>query len=104
MNPSILDALNIACVVNVAPELPDTPLHSDDIIYHKINILDNSNERILLHFDEAADLIQKVSARFLFKWYNAVIYKYYDIMIHNNSSSIFESDQEFEKFFSHLLE
>ncbi|RZB41339.1 DSPc domain containing protein [Asbolus verrucosus] len=61
VNSNVLDALNIACVVNVAPELPDTPLHRNDVIYHKIAILDSGNSRIYPCFDEAADLIQKVA-------------------------------------------
>lgn len=61
VNSNVLDALNVACVVNVAPELPDTPLHRSDIVYHKIPILDSGNSRIYPWFDETADLIQKVS-------------------------------------------
>ncbi|EFA03077.1 dual specificity protein phosphatase 21 isoform X1 [Tribolium castaneum] len=61
VNTNVLDALNITCVINVAPELPDTPLHRSDIIYHKIPLLDSGNSRIYTHFDEAADLIHKVA-------------------------------------------
>ncbi|XP_068903533.1 dual specificity protein phosphatase 21 isoform X3 [Tenebrio molitor] len=61
VNSNVLDALNVACVVNVAPELPDTPLHRSDIVYHKIPILDSGNSRIYPWFDETADLIQKVA-------------------------------------------
>ena len=61
VNTNVLDALNIACVINAAPELPDTPLHRSDVVYHKIPILDSGNTRIYQYFDEAADLVQKVS-------------------------------------------
>ncbi|XP_063913895.1 dual specificity protein phosphatase 21 isoform X1 [Zophobas morio] len=61
VNTNVLDALNIACVINAAPELPDTPLHRSDVVYHKIPILDSGNTRIYQYFDEAADLVQKVA-------------------------------------------
>lgn len=60
VNTNLLDTLNISCVINVAPELPDTPLHKSDIIYHKIPVLDSGNTRIYAFFDEAADLVHKV--------------------------------------------
>lgn len=64
VNTNVLDALNITCVINVAPELPDTPLHRSDIIYYKIPVQDSGNSRIYTYFDEAADLIHKVSSLF----------------------------------------
>ncbi|KAJ8952098.1 hypothetical protein NQ314_007591, partial [Rhamnusium bicolor] len=60
VNPHILETLNISCIVSCAPELPDIP-QEDDFIYHKIDVIDSSNSRILSYFDEAADLIQEIS-------------------------------------------
>ncbi|XP_018567369.1 dual specificity protein phosphatase 18-like [Anoplophora glabripennis] len=59
VNPHILETFNISCIVSCAPELPYTPLQ-DDVIYHRINIIDSGNSRILPFFDETADLIHEV--------------------------------------------
>lgn len=59
--PTILDALDVRCVINVAAELPDTPLHDDSIVYYKINVHDNSNSNLAPYFDITSDLIHNVS-------------------------------------------
>ncbi|ALC46256.1 CG15528 [Drosophila busckii] len=61
VNPLILDKLNVRCVVNVAPELPDTPLPNiDSPLYLRINAQDRAGVNLSTHFDEVADLIEQV--------------------------------------------
>ncbi|KAJ8920842.1 hypothetical protein NQ315_015634 [Exocentrus adspersus] len=60
VNPNILETLNVSCIISCAPELPYTPV-DDDVIFHRINIVDSGSSRILPYFDEAADLIHKIS-------------------------------------------
>ncbi|CAH0556480.1 unnamed protein product [Brassicogethes aeneus] len=62
VNPVILRALNIKCIINIAPELPDPQYDADNIIYHKIPILDSGISRILPFFHEVADLINEVAS------------------------------------------
>lgn len=48
-------------VINVASELPDTPLPSTaPILYLRINISDRPNAELSKHFDEVADMIEEV--------------------------------------------
>lgn len=61
VNNQVLNVLNVTCLVNVAPELPDLPLPNKDIFYYRIPIIDSGNSRIYSYFEQAADVIQKVS-------------------------------------------
>lgn len=60
--PVFLEKLGITCVINAAPELPDTPLpeSTDDrsIFLFKVPVLDKSDINISDYFDEVADLIE----------------------------------------------
>ncbi|KAH8268224.1 hypothetical protein KR026_002316 [Drosophila bipectinata] len=59
--PAYMDKLGVSCVINVAPELPDTPLSSDkNIVYLRINAQDRSQVDLSQHFDEVADLVEEV--------------------------------------------
>lgn len=59
--PIFLQQLGITCVINSAPELPDTPLpDAPRPQYLQIPILDKSDVNIRLYFDEVADLIEDV--------------------------------------------
>ncbi|XP_072382942.1 dual specificity protein phosphatase 21-like [Diabrotica undecimpunctata] len=60
LNSQILEMFNISCIISCAPELPDPP-HREDVIYHKIDIMDSGYSRILPYFDKSADLIHQVS-------------------------------------------
>lgn len=62
--PIFLEKLGITCVINAAPELPDTPLpglsnDSSRPVYFKVPVLDKSDINISDYFDEVADLIEK---------------------------------------------
>ncbi|KAG5898926.1 hypothetical protein JTB14_007961 [Gonioctena quinquepunctata] len=61
VNQQTLESNSISCIISCAPELPESPLH-DDVIYHKIEVIDSGCSRILHHFDPAADLIHQVSS------------------------------------------
>ncbi|EDW99056.2 dual specificity protein phosphatase 18 [Drosophila yakuba] len=59
--PAYMDKLGVSCVINVAPELPDTPLPSQKSpLYLRIMAQDRSEVDLSKHFDEAADLIEEV--------------------------------------------
>ncbi|KAH8278801.1 hypothetical protein KR018_009757, partial [Drosophila ironensis] len=59
--PAYMDKLGVSCVINVAPELPDTPLSSTKSpVYLRINAQDRSEVDLSQHFDEVADLIEEV--------------------------------------------
>lgn len=61
--PVFLEKLGITCVINAAPELPDTPLPMTDGIspaYLQVPVLDKSDINISDYFDEVSDLIEKV--------------------------------------------
>ncbi|EDV93202.1 dual specificity protein phosphatase 18 [Drosophila grimshawi] len=59
--PAHLDKLGVSCVVNVAPELPDTPLSSvTNPLYLRINAQDRAGVNLAAHFEEVADLIEEV--------------------------------------------
>lgn len=54
-----MQQLGITCVINCAPELPDTPLHdAPRPQYLQIPILDKNDVNIRQYFDEVADLIE----------------------------------------------
>ncbi|XP_034664418.1 dual specificity protein phosphatase 18 [Drosophila subobscura] len=59
--PAHMDKLGVSCVINVAPELPDTPLSSVmNPLYLRVNAQDRSECDLAKHFDEVADLIEEV--------------------------------------------
>lgn len=62
--PVFLEKLGITCVINAAPELPDTPLplteDGSKPLYLKVPVLDKSNINISDYFDEVTDLIEQV--------------------------------------------
>ncbi|XP_055376796.1 dual specificity protein phosphatase 18-like [Condylostylus longicornis] len=58
--PSIMEKLDIKCVVNVAPELPDTPLPNNKPVYLRVNVYDRRDADLKTYFDEVADLIEEV--------------------------------------------
>uniref|UniRef100_A0A1B0BRR4 Protein-tyrosine-phosphatase n=1 Tax=Glossina palpalis gambiensis TaxID=67801 RepID=A0A1B0BRR4_9MUSC len=59
-----LEHLAISFVINIAPELPDTPLpHSNfncRVLYLRINAFDLPNANLSVHFDEVTDMIETV--------------------------------------------
>lgn len=60
--PVFLEKLGITCVINAAPELPDTPLSLFDgskPLYRQVPVLDKSDINISEYFDEVADLIEQ---------------------------------------------
>ncbi|XP_037940375.1 dual specificity protein phosphatase 18-like [Teleopsis dalmanni] len=59
--PQILDQLEVRFIINVAPELPDTPLSSiTKPLYLRINASDRPDVDLAAHFDEVADMIEEV--------------------------------------------
>lgn len=61
ISPQVLTQLGINFVINVAPELPDTPLaNSTNILYLRINIMDSTHADLAQHFDEVSDMIEEI--------------------------------------------
>lgn len=61
ISPQVLTQLGINFVINVASELPDTPLpNSTNILYLRINILDSTHAEISKHFDEVSDMMEEI--------------------------------------------
>lgn len=61
--PVFLEKLGINCVINAAPELPETPLPLIDglkPIYFQVPVLDKSDINISDYFDEVSDLIEQI--------------------------------------------
>lgn len=58
--PDTLEKLQIAFVVNAAPELPDTPLPDTKPLYIQIPVMDLGHVDLKAHFNEVADLIEEV--------------------------------------------
>lgn len=62
--PVFLEKLQITCVINAAPELPDTPLpltpDGSKPVYLKVPVMDKSDNNISDYFDEVADLIEQI--------------------------------------------
>uniref|UniRef100_A0A0A1WZ98 Dual specificity protein phosphatase 18 n=1 Tax=Zeugodacus cucurbitae TaxID=28588 RepID=A0A0A1WZ98_ZEUCU len=59
--PMVLDQLEVRFIINVAPELPDTPLSSvTKPLYLRINAYDRPSTDLSVHFDEVADMIEEV--------------------------------------------
>lgn len=59
--PLYLKKLKINCVINAAPELPDTPLPDTNPIYLQIPIFDKCDANLEQHFNETADLIEQIN-------------------------------------------
>lgn len=56
-----MEKFGITCVINAAPELPDTPLpETSRPIYMQIPVLDKSDINLSVYFDEVSDLIHQV--------------------------------------------
>lgn len=47
-------------MINVAPELPDTPLPDSKPLYFKVPVMDKGEVDLQKYFDEVADLIEQV--------------------------------------------
>uniref|UniRef100_A0A1I8MCA1 Dual specificity phosphatase n=2 Tax=Musca domestica TaxID=7370 RepID=A0A1I8MCA1_MUSDO len=61
LSPTVITSLGINLVINVASELPDTPLPTTvPILYLRIDISDRPNAELHKHFDEVADMIEEV--------------------------------------------
>lgn len=58
--PCFLEQLKINCVINAAPELPDTPLPDSKPLYFQVPVLDKGDIDIKSYFDEVADMIEQV--------------------------------------------
>ncbi|CAD7004559.1 unnamed protein product [Ceratitis capitata] len=59
--PMMLDQLQVRFIINVAPELPDTPLSSvTKPLYLRISVHDRPDSDLSVHFDEVADMIEEV--------------------------------------------
>lgn len=62
--PVFLEKLGITCVINAAPELPDTPLpltpDGSKPVYLQVPVMDKSDMNISDYFDEVADLIEQI--------------------------------------------
>lgn len=59
--PMVLDKLQVRFIINVAPELPDTPLSSvTKPLYLRICVHDRPTSDLSVHFDEVADMIEEV--------------------------------------------
>lgn len=58
--PCFIEKLGVTCVVNAAPELPDTPLPDTEPLYYQVPVLDKGDIDLKYYFDEVADLIEQV--------------------------------------------
>lgn len=58
--PCYLEQLKVSCVINAAPELPDTPLPDWKPLYYQVPVMDKGDVDIQIYFDEIADLIEQV--------------------------------------------
>uniref|UniRef100_A0A1L8E3D4 Putative dual specificity phosphatase n=1 Tax=Nyssomyia neivai TaxID=330878 RepID=A0A1L8E3D4_9DIPT len=56
--PDVLAELGVTLIINVAPELPDTPLPEPPPAYLRISILDKGENDIMKHFDEVTSRIE----------------------------------------------
>ncbi|XP_055689171.1 dual specificity protein phosphatase 18-like [Lutzomyia longipalpis] len=56
--PDVLVDLGITLIINVAPELPDTPLPEPPPDYLRISILDKGENNIMKHFNEVTRRIE----------------------------------------------
>ncbi|XP_031634632.1 dual specificity protein phosphatase 14 [Contarinia nasturtii] len=61
--PVFLEKIGITCVINAAPELPNTPLPLDangsTPVYLQVPVLDKSDINIAEYFDQVSDLIER---------------------------------------------
>lgn len=60
VNSGIVDAAGVTCVISAAPELPLVPL-SENVTFHRVDILDCFDSNISKFFDDVSDLIEKVN-------------------------------------------
>ncbi|XP_037809188.1 dual specificity protein phosphatase 18 [Lucilia sericata] len=61
ITPQMLTQLGINFVINVASELPDTPLPTaSKILYLRINVSDSTHTDLLKHFDEVSEMIEEI--------------------------------------------
>lgn len=58
--PCFIEKLGVTCIVNAAPELPDTPLPDSNPLYYQVPVLDKGDIDLKYYFDEVADLIEQV--------------------------------------------
>lgn len=58
--PCFIEQLGVTCVVNAAPELPDTPLPDSRPLYYQVPVLDRGDIDLKYYFDEVADMIEQV--------------------------------------------
>lgn len=58
--PSVMEKLNIKFVINVAPELPDTPLPDTKPLYLRVNVVDRRESNLKTYFNEISDFIEEV--------------------------------------------
>lgn len=58
--PCFIEKLGVTCIVNAAPELPDTPLPESNPLYYQVPVLDKGDIDLKYYFDEVADLIEQV--------------------------------------------
>lgn len=58
--PCFIEQLAVTCVVNAAPELPDTPLPASRPLYYQVPVLDRGDNDLMRYFDEVADLLEQV--------------------------------------------
>lgn len=71
VNTDTLEVLDVNCLINVAAELPDTPLENRSIIYYKIDVFDSMSSDLSGYFDDTADIIHNVSEH---KYITNIIY------------------------------
>lgn len=59
--PCFIEQLGVTCVVNAAPELPDTPLPAhNQPLYYQVPVLDRGDIDLKYYFDEVADMVEQV--------------------------------------------
>ncbi|XP_055702255.1 dual specificity protein phosphatase 18 [Phlebotomus papatasi] len=56
--PDVISDLGVTLIVNVAPELPDTPLPEPPPAYMRVSVLDKGENDIRTHFDEVTSRIE----------------------------------------------
>lgn len=58
LNPELMTALGVTCVLSAAPELPDTPL-PPGVVFRRVSVHDSPKEDLTPHLDVAADIIEQ---------------------------------------------
>ncbi|XP_059616690.1 dual specificity protein phosphatase 18-like [Phlebotomus argentipes] len=59
VRPETISSLRITLIVNVAPELPDTPLPENPPAYMRVSILDKGDNDIRSHFEAVTSRIEE---------------------------------------------